>query len=149
VRQQQQQQQQDRLLEAVETRRLTEEGFRAALTVHTTGSNRAGVSFVMELASPSVAQHEVAVRLKQDVGEQRPSSQFTIATIPDSHGWEESGNGKADANVLFSEGSCVLLVGAQVPSGADPEPPVTAGALRVYGRTAQSRGVCTRAPAPA
>jgi hypothetical protein len=133
--------------EAAETRRLTGEGFRAAQTVHTTGSNRAGVSFVMELATPSAAQHEVAVRFKQGVAEQHPSSQFTIATIPDSHGWEGSGNGKVDTNVLFSEGSCVLLVGAQVPSGTDPKPPMIAGALKVYGRTAHSNGVCNRAPA--
>ena len=133
--------------EAAETRRLTEEGFRAAETVHTTGSNRAGVSFVMELGTPSAAHDEVAVRFQQTVAEQHPSSQFTIATIPDSHGWEESGNGKVDANVLFSEGSCVLLVGDQLPSGTDPAPPLTAGALKVYGRTAHSNGVCTRAPA--
>jgi hypothetical protein len=132
--------------EAAETRRLTEEGFRAALTVHTTGSNRAGVSFVLELRTPSAAQHEVAARFKQIVAEQHPSSRFTIATIPGSHGFKASGSGKVDANVLFSEGSCVLLVGDQVPSGMDPNPPVIAGALKVYGRTAHSNGVCNRAP---
>jgi hypothetical protein len=77
--------------EAAETRRLTEEGFRAALTVHTTGSNRAGVSFVLELGTPSAAQHEVAARFTQIVAEQHPSSQFTIATLPGSHGFEASG----------------------------------------------------------
>ncbi len=134
--------------EAAETRRLTEEGFHAALTVHTTGSNRGGVAFVLELGTPSAAQHEVAARFKQLVAEQHPSSQFTIATISDSHGGEASGgNGKVVANVLFSEGSCVLLVGDEVPSGTDPKPPVIAGALKVYGRTAHSNGVCARAAA--
>ena len=133
--------------EASVTRRLTEEGFHAVLTVHTGGSNRAGVSFVLELGTPSAAQHEVAARFQQIIAEQHPSSQFTIATIPDSHGEEASGSGTVDANVLFSEGSCVLLVGDQLPSGTDPKPPLIAGALKVYGRTAHSNGVCTRAPA--
>jgi len=133
--------------EAADTRRLNEEGFRAALTVHTTGSNKAGLSDVLELGTPSAAEHEVAARFHQFVAEEHPSSQFTVATIPDSHGYEASGNGKVDANVLFSEGSCVLLVGDQVPSGMDPKPALIAGALNVYGRTARSNGVCTRASA--
>ena len=45
------------------------------------------------------------------------------------------------ANVLFVEGSCVLLVGDET-DGANPRPPVIAGALKVYGRTAHRAGVC-------
>ena len=130
--------------EAAETKRLTEEGFHAALTVHTTGSNRAGVSFVVELATPSAAQRELAAQFKEQVAEQHPSSQFTVATIPGAQGMVASGHGKVDANVWFSEGSCLLLVGGQVPSGVDPKPAVTAGAVKVYERTAHSNGVCTR-----
>jgi len=40
------------------------------------------------------------------------------------------------------EESCVLLVGDQVPSGADPQPAVTAGAVKVYERTAHGNGLC-------
>ena len=131
--------------EAAETRRLTEEGFYAAPTVRTTGSNRAGVSSVIELGMPSAAQHEVAASLQQTVATEHPSSQFTIATIPDSHGWvEPPGNGKVAANVLFSERLCVLIVGDKVPSGTDPKPALIAGALKVFGRTAHSNGVCAR-----
>ena len=61
--------------------------------------------------------------------------------------WQRRACQKVVANVLFSEGSCVLLVGDQVPSGTNPKPPVIAGALKVYGRTAHSNGVCTRAAA--
>ena len=50
---------------------------------------------------------------------------------------------EVDANVLFVEGSCVLLVGDQTGSRINPSPPVIGGALRIYGRTAHSRGVCT------
>jgi hypothetical protein len=42
----------------------------------------------------------------------------------------------------FVEGSCVLGVGDST-DGANPQPPVTAGALKVYGRTAHATGVCT------
>ena len=36
------------------------------------------------------------------------------------------------ANVLFVEGSCVLLIGDET-DGANPRPPDIAGALKVYG----------------
>jgi hypothetical protein len=135
---------------AAESRRLSEEGFRDGLIVGTTGSpgsNRSGVSNVARLEAASAAQHEVAASFSQNVAEQRPSSQFTIATIPGSHGWEASGGGQNVANILFSEGSCVLEIGDAVPSGTDPEPAVIAGALKVYARTAHTGGVCTRATA--
>ena len=48
---------------------------------------------------------------------------------------------RAYANALFVEGKCVLLVGVAT-DGANPNPPVIAGALKVYGRTAHSTGVC-------
>jgi hypothetical protein len=47
-----------------------------------------------------------------------------------------------DANVLFVEGSCVLMVGDQTGSRVNPAPPVIGGALEIYGRTAHSGGVC-------
>ena len=47
----------------------------------------------------------------------------------------------------LTEGSCLLTVGDQVASGTDPKPAVTAGAVKVYERTAHSNGVCTRAAA--
>lgn len=133
--------------EVAETRRLTEEGFRAALHESTTTSNGGGSSFVIELGTPFAAQHEVAAFLQQTVATEHPSSQFTVPTIPDSHGWAFSGSGKPVANVLLTEGLCVLLVGDQVPIGTDPKPPVIAGALKVYARTAHSNGVCTRTAA--
>ena len=131
--------------EAAESKRLAEEGFHSALTVHTTGSNRAGVSYVLELGTPSAAQGELAAQFKEQLAQQHPSSQFTVATIPGSRGMVASGGGKLDANVWFSEGSCLLLVGDLVPSGTDPQAAVTAGAVKVYERTAHSKGVCTAA----
>jgi len=130
--------------EAAETKRLTEEGFRAAERVETGGSNKSGVSLVMELGTPSAAQHEVAASLQESVAREHPTSQFTVATLPDSHGFEASGEGKVVGNVLFSEGSCFLVIGDQVNSGTDPKPAVIAGALKVYARTAHSNGVCGR-----
>ena len=49
-------------------------GLSRRVTVQTTGSNRGGVAFVLELGTLSAAQHEVAARFKQLVAEQHPSS---------------------------------------------------------------------------
>jgi len=50
----------------------------------------------------------------------------------------------AVANVLFVEGSCVLLVGDETAKAANPHPPVIAGALKVYGRTAHKQASARR-----
>lgn len=143
---------------AADAKRLRREGFRGGLTEYTAGVNdAAGVSWVIELASPSAAKSEEQSQLKEAIAAESPSpvKRFTIKQLPTSAGFTSRGNSKTevnpsetaaaevDANVLFVEGSCVLLVGDQTGSAIDPSPPVIGGALEIYGRTARSRGVCT------
>jgi hypothetical protein len=133
--------------EAAEAKHLTEEGFRAAERLGTGGSNKGGASLVLEFGTPSAAQHELAAEVKefleQSSAQHVPSSQFTVATIPGSHG---AVSGEV-ADVWFSEGSCLLGVGDEEKGGKDPKPAVIAGALKVYARTAHSNGACRRTPA--
>jgi hypothetical protein len=124
-----------------DAKRMRGEGFKAALTQHTTGPNgAAGLSFVIALASPAAAAAEERVQLNEDVAENSQVTRFTIKQTPTSEGFATKGTATA-ANVLFVEGSCVLLVGDET-DGANPRPPVIAGALKVYGRTAHRKGVC-------
>jgi len=127
---------------AADAKRLREEGFSAALTQHTTGPNSTGgVSGVIVLASPAAAAAEERAQLKEDVAQNSPVTRFTIKQLPTSEGFTAKGT-SAVANVLFVEGSCVLTVGDETELGNNPRPPVIAGALKVYGRTAHRAGVC-------
>jgi len=126
---------------AADAKRLRGEGFRAALTEHTTGPNgTGGVSWVIALASPTAAKSEEQAKLTEDIAQNSPVRRFTIKQLPTSEGFAAKGT-VAVANVLFVEASCVLLVGDST-DGANPYPPVIAGALKVYGRTAHKAGVC-------
>ena len=125
-----------------DAKRLRGEGFRGVLTQHTTGSNgTGGESFVIALASPAAAAAEERAQLKEDLAENSAVTRFTIKQLPTSEGFAANGTNMRVANVLFVEGSCVLLVGDET-DGANPRPPVIAGALKVYGRTAHRAGVC-------
>jgi hypothetical protein len=129
-----------------DAKRMRGEGFRAALTQHTTGSNgTAGVSFVIAVASHAAAAAEERVQLSEDLSENSHVTRFTIKKLPTSEGFAAkfaaNGINMRVANVLFVEGSCVLLVGDET-DGANPRPPVIAGVLKVYGRTAHRAGVC-------
>ena len=131
---------------AADAKRLRGEGFRGVLVQPTTGGTlyqpTGGVSFVLVLASPAAAASEEQAEFKEDVAQSSPDTRFTIKQLPTSEGWfAGKGTSRAIANVLFVEGPCVLAVG-DATDGANPQPPVTAGALKVYGRTAHSAGVC-------
>jgi hypothetical protein len=130
---------------AADTKRLRVEGFQGVLTENTAGANgAAGVSWVIKLASPAAAKSEEQAQLKEDITEQGPSvTHFAIKQLPTSARFTARGKSRADANVLFVEGSCVLLVGDLTAIGINPRPPVIAGALKIYGRTAHSGDVCT------
>jgi hypothetical protein len=124
-----------------DAKRLRGEGFKAALTQQTTGSSgTGGISFVIALASPVAAAAEERAQLKEDIAENSAVTRFTIKQLPTSEGFTAKGTSSV-ANVLFVEGSCLLLIGDET-DGANPRPPVIAGALKVYGRTAHKTGVC-------
>ena len=95
---------------------------------------------MIALGSPAAATAEERAQLKEDLAENNPVTRFTIKQLPTSEGFAAKGTYSV-ANVLFVEGSCVLEVG-DATHGANPRPPVIAGALKVYGRTAHIAGVC-------
>jgi hypothetical protein len=131
---------------AVDAKRLRGEGFRGALTQSMAGAHGAqGISIVIALASPTAARSEEQSQLKEDIADQSPSpvTRFTIKQLPTSTAFTAKGDGGVAANVLFVEGSCVLLVGDFTATNLNPRPPITAGALKIYARTAHSGGVCT------
>jgi hypothetical protein len=128
---------------AADAKRLRGEGFRGALAQQTAGPNgTGGVSSVIVLASPAAAASEEQAEFKEDVAENSPVTRFTIKQLPTSEGFAGKSTGRAFGNVLFVEGACVLRVG-DATNGANPDPPVIAGAIKVYGRTAHSAGACT------
>ena len=70
---------------AADAKRLRGEGFRGALTEHTTGPNSTGgVSFVIVLASPTAAKSEEQAELKEDIAQNSPVTRFTIKQLPTS-----------------------------------------------------------------
>jgi len=131
---------------AADGRRVVLEGFRDALQQETaTATGGTGLDFVLELRSASAARHEEAVELREDIAEQGhvPVSRFTVSGVPGSEGISASEGKKGSAaNVLFTVGRCLLLVGS---GGVDPRyrADVIAGAQALYRRTAAAPGPCT------
>jgi len=99
---------------------------------------------VLELGSAAAARHEQAIQLEEDIAEQGNVrvSRFTVSGIPRSQGISASQGTKGSAaNVLFTVGRCVILVGS---GGVDPryKADVAAGARALYQRTASAPGPC-------
>jgi len=122
---------------AAENTRLAKEGFREVISVQTSQ----GVSWAMQLGSASAAAREKAVELKEfSSGSQAPpdTTHFTIAGIPSAQGWVFP---NADANVLFTEGSCLMLIGDDLTTN-DNKLPVVAAAHAIWARTHGKAGPC-------
>jgi hypothetical protein len=133
---------------AADGRRVRGEGFRDALQLQTaTTTGGGGLDFVLELGSTAAARREEAVELKEDVAEQGhvAVTHFTIAGIPGSEGIAAPGGKQGSAaNVLFTEGRCLLLVGdGEVAS--DYRAQAIAGAQAIYRRSDASDGICAQA----
>jgi hypothetical protein len=69
----------------------------------------------------------------------RGATRFPVAGIPGAEGW---GQPDADANILFTEGRCLMLVGDELASVTDNKPPVLAAAGAVWARTHGRLGAC-------
>jgi hypothetical protein len=135
---------------SAQAKRLEGEGFQAVLQENTAAvDGQSGTSWVELLASHAAALSEVAAQAKADVAalEPGPITRFDVPGVPTAQGAAARSTKGGAANVAFVEGSCVLLVGIQAASGANPSPPVIAGARKLYDRTVHSVGVCTKAPA--
>jgi hypothetical protein len=131
---------------AIDGQRVTGEGFAGALQQATaTSTGGTGLDFVLQLGSATAARSEQAAELAEDVIEQGHVhvTHFTVPGIPGSEGIAAAaGKRGSAANVLFTEGRCVLLVG-NGEVGSRYKAHVIAGALALYRRTISSGGVCT------
>lgn len=127
-------------------RRVQAEGFRGALEQATaTSTGGTGLDFVLEVGSSAAARRELAVELREDIAEQGHYgvTRFTVPGIPASQGIAAvGGNRGSAANVLFTEGRCLLLVGNDEVD-AKYKGYVLAGALALYRRTVATPGACT------
>jgi hypothetical protein len=122
---------------AAENTRLAKEGFREVISVGTSD----GVSWAMQLGSAPAAAREEAAELKEFAyGPQAPpnTTRFTIPGISSADGWVFP---NADANVLFTEGRCLMLVGDDLTT-SDNKLPVVAAAHAIWTRTHGRPGPC-------
>jgi hypothetical protein len=122
---------------AAENTRLAKEGFHEVISVQTSQ----GVSWVMQLGSPSAATREEATELKEFASGPQAApntTRFTIPGIPSAKGWVFP---DADANVLFTEGRCLMLVGDDLTT-SDNKLPVVAAAHAIWTRTHGKPGPC-------
>lgn len=123
---------------ATENKRLTQEGFSKVISVPTGH----GISWAMELGSASAAAREKAAELKEFVygpGAPTTTTRFTVTGVPSAEGWVFPA---AAANVLFTEGRCLMLVGDDLTS-SDNKLPVVAATRAIWARTAGKPGACT------
>ncbi len=127
---------------AAEAKRLSQEGFREVLSVQTGSSKGQGVAWVTELGSASAAAREKAAELQEFAGgPQAPgTTRFTVAGVPGAEGWDQA---DSDANILFTEGRCLMLVGDELASGTDNKAPVLAAVRAVWARTHGKPGACS------
>lgn len=126
---------------ATEAKRLSQEGFREVLDVHTGSAKGQGISWVTQLASASAAAREKAAELQEyaSAPDAPGVTRFTVAGVPGAEGWTQP---DTDANILFTEGRCVMLVGDELTSPTDNEPPVRAAVQAVWERTHGKPGAC-------
>jgi hypothetical protein len=133
---------------SIDGQRVTSEGFVGALEQATaTSTGGTGLDFVLELGSAAAARAEETAELAEDVIEQGHVhvTHFTVAGIPRSEGIAAAaGKRGSAANVLFTVGRCLLLVGNGEVDGRY-RAYVDSGALAVYRRTISAGGACTPA----
>jgi hypothetical protein len=121
---------------AAENKRLDQEGFREVLSVPTGSTRGQSISWAMQLGSASAAAREQAAEL-QPFGSGPSTTRFTVTGVPGAKGWDQA---NTDANILFTEGRCLMLVGDEV-SGGD-QPPVIAAAHAIWARTHGKPDAC-------
>jgi hypothetical protein len=126
---------------AAEAKRLSQEGFREVMSVQTGSTTGHGISWVTELGSASAAAREKAAELNEFASgpEAAGTTRFPVAGVPGAEGW---GQPDTDANILFTEGRCLMLVGDELSSRTDNKPPVLAAVRAVWARTHGTPGAC-------
>ena len=122
---------------AAEDERLAQEGFQEVTSVQT----GQGVSWVMELGSASAAAREKGAELQEFAyGPDAPTkpTRFTVPGVRSAEVWVFP---HADANVLFTEGRCLMLVGDDLTT-SENKLPVVAAAQAIWARTHGKPGAC-------
>jgi hypothetical protein len=99
--------------------------------------NWAGLSWVMQVGSPTSARAELAATISQikssNVQETYPP--FAVKTIPGAIGYTLSGSGGAGDNIMFADGDYVFEVGFGLTHGTKrpARAILVAGAAKLYG----------------
>jgi hypothetical protein len=127
------------------TARLEQEGFVAAASEYTLytpkGGTGGGISWALELGSAGDASRELAADYKQLAVSSMGASvvkRYSLPGIRSSRAWTTQALGFAAANVLYSEGRCVLLIGIERTIGgslANVMAPLQTAAQTIYRRT--------------
>ena len=94
-----------------EESRLETEGFERAISIQTASANGQGLSWVLELQSVEDATREQAAELRGFMHAPGRVDRFTVPGVPTAEGFTYPGPNPQDANALFREGRCLLLVG--------------------------------------
>jgi hypothetical protein len=127
-----------------DAQRLARAGFQQALVENTGNGN--GISFVLQFATASDAAREQSVELQNDTASQgNLPFRFSVSGVPGADGFGARPiAGQGDANALFREGRCLLLVGDEsAPHPKSYEAAVIGGVQAIYARTARHDGVCS------
>ena len=125
-------------------KRLAQEGFREGVQVHTGSSQGQGVSTAIVLGSASAAAREQAAQLRDaylPASSGGAVTRFTVSGVPSAQGYTYPDGHPPDANIVFTEGRCVMLVGDQLST--DVKPPVVAAVRAIWARTHGKPGACT------
>ena len=128
----------------LDAQRLTRAGFEHALVENTGGGN--GVSYVLQFATASDAAREQSFEFQTDSAAQAAQGfRFSVSGVRDAEGFGARPlEGQGDANALFREGRCLLLVGdMSAPHPKSYEAAVIAGVQAIYARTAANHGACS------
>jgi len=130
------------------TARLEREGFVAASSEYTfytpKNGSGGGISWALELGSARSASTELAADYKQlAVGTMGASvvRRYSLSAIGGSRAWTTAALGFQAANVLRTEGRCVLLIGIERTTGgtlSNVMGPLQSAAESIYKRTRHS-----------
>jgi hypothetical protein len=127
-----------------DAQRLTSDGFQQALVENTGGGN--GISYVLQFATVPDAAREQSFQFQTDSASQGGLPfRFSVSGVRGADGFgARPVEGQGDANALFREGRCLLLVGdMSAPHPKSYEAAVIAGVQAIYARTGAHRGACS------
>ena len=130
--------------DSADAQRLARAGFQQALVENTGGGN--GISYVLQFATVSDATREQSFEFETDLASQGGLPfHFSVSGVGDADGFgARPVEGQGDANALFREGRCLLLVGdMSAPHPKSYEAAVIAGVQAIYARTAAHQGACS------